>query len=162
MRRRRSNQIVVTGVNVRASFSVSDETRVMVFPYEPHETVQSCLNRVSLLLDPSPVDGSVPEKCATQMVPYHSMGVLSQHGPLMTKKAGDNIALDTVDGTPYECRVSTHSGKPIGTVLHHKYGGGPLRRTLNWDQGGQPKGVDTYARATYSEKPLGLRRRRAG
>lgn len=136
IRRRRSNKIVVTGVNVRASFSVSDETRVLLFPYEPHESIRKYLSGVSLLTEPSAADGLVAERFATPMVPYQNMGIVSHHGPFMVKKQGNGIALDTVDNTPYECRMSTHSGKPIGPVFRKKYGGTALQRTLNWDQGG--------------------------
>lgn len=141
VRRRRSNKIVVTGVNVRASFSASDETRVLLLPYEPHDDVKKYLNGVPLATEPSAADGLVPERFATRLVPYQSMGLLSKHGPLMVKKQGDTIALDTVDGTVYECRISTHSGKPIGPVVRKKFGGGALRRTLNWNHGGAPNGV---------------------
>jgi hypothetical protein len=98
-RRRRSNKFLVTGVNVRASFSVSDETRVMIVPYEPHESVKKYLDGVPLATEPSAAQGLVPERFATSLVPYQSMGLLSKHGPLMVKKHGDGIALDTVDGT---------------------------------------------------------------
>jgi hypothetical protein len=139
-RRRGSNKIVLTGVNVRVSLSVSDETRVMMFVYEPHESVRKFLNAVPLALEPSATMGFVPESFSTKMVPFEEMGLVSRHGPLMVKKAGAGIVLDSVDKTPYECRISTHAGKPIGSVMRQRFGGG-LNRTLNWDQGGQAKGV---------------------
>jgi hypothetical protein len=139
-RRRHSNRIMLKGVNIRMSLSVSDDTRVMIFPYEPHESQWKYLSAVPLSLEPSASLGLVPEMWGTKMVPFDVMGLVSKHGPLMTKKAGDGIALDSVDRTPYECRMSTHGGKPIGSVKKARYGSG-LNRTLNWDQGGQAKGV---------------------
>ena len=141
VKRQNSNKIVVTGVNVRAAFSVSDKTRVMVFPYEPHESVKAHLRKTPLEMQPSALAGQVPEKFATIMQLHDALGMVSKHGPLMTKKAGDTIALDTVDDTVFECRVSTHAGKPIGTVQRKKYGAGTLRPTSNWNQGGAMKGV---------------------
>ena len=141
VRRRRSNKIVVTGVNVRASFSVSDETRVMLVPYEPHESVRRHLDQVDLQIEPDARLGCVPERFSTNMVPYFQTGIVSKHGPLMTKKCGDGIALDTADDTPFECRTSTHAGKPIGSIVRKKFGGGGLRRTLNWDQHGKVEAV---------------------
>lgn len=129
-RRRRSNKILCTGVNLRVSLSVSDDTRVMIFPYEPHESVGKYLSAIPLSLEPSATLGLVPEMFGTKMVPFESMGLVSKHGPLMTKKAGDGIALDSVDRSPYECRISTHAGKPIGPVKRARFGSG-LNRTLN-------------------------------
>jgi hypothetical protein len=139
-RRRGSNKITLTGVNVRMSLSVSDDTRVMMLVYEPHESVRKSLDTVPLVLEPSAALGFVPEVCNTKIVPFEQMGLVSRHGPFMTKKAGDGIALDSVDRTLFECRISTHAGKPVGPVVRQKFGGG-LSRTLNWDQGGQAKGV---------------------
>lgn len=136
IRRRRANKIVVTGVNVRASFSVSDQTRIMLLPYEPHETVRAVLKQVPMVTVPDARSGSVPEAFHTSKVPYQMVGLVSKHGPLMTKKFGSECTLDSVDGTPFECRVSTHAGKPIGPVVRKKMGGGALRRTLNWNQKG--------------------------
>lgn len=140
VRRRKENKIRVTGVNVRASFSVSDETRVMLVPYEPHESVRRQLETVSVVTKPDAKLGGVPEGFVTAMVPYYQLGLESEHGPLMTKKCSSNgdvsVALDSVDGTPFESRVSTHAGKPIGAVVRKKFGGGGLRRTVNWNQDG--------------------------
>ena len=137
VRRRRANKIVVTGVNVRASIAVSDETRVMIVPYEPHDSVRPVLEKLApFQLVPDAKAGHVPEKIVTQMVLSDNMGIVSKHGPLMTKKFGDGIALDSADGTPFESRVSTHAGKPIATPFRKKFGGGGLRRTQNWNQGG--------------------------
>lgn len=141
VRRRTSNKVTVTGVNVRASFSVSDETRVMVFPYEPHDSERRHLAGVPVVMRPDAKQGKVPEFFATEMAHYSQVGLVSKHGPLMVKKSGDDSVLDSVDGTPYESRVSTHTGKPIGTVYRKVFGKGGLRRTLNWDQGGNHKGV---------------------
>lgn len=141
VRRRRANKVVVTGVNVRASFSVSDEMRVMMVVYEPHETVRKHLDAVHCSTVPSAATGGVPEAIETQLVPYHLLGLVSKHGPLMTRKAGSSIELDSVDSSVYESRLSTHAGKPIGSVVRKKFGGGDLRRTLNWNQGGNPKGI---------------------
>lgn len=135
-RKRRANKIVVTGVSIRASFSVSDETRVMVLLYEPHESVRKVLNAVPLETVPNAKAGHVPENWRTVKVPYEALGLVSKHEPLMTKKSGEGIALDSVDGTVFESRLSTHAGKPIGTVVHKKLGGEGLRRTQNWNQGG--------------------------
>ncbi|KAL2052838.1 hypothetical protein ABVK25_006777 [Lepraria finkii] len=136
VRRRSSNKIVVTGVNVRASFSVSDENRVMLMPYEPHESVRRHLETVSVLMEPDVKQGAVPEAFATHMVPFQHLGLVSEHGPLMTKKSGNGVVLDSVDGSPFESRVSTHAGKPMGAVVRKKFGGGGLRRTVNWNQDG--------------------------
>ncbi|KAL9588990.1 MAG: hypothetical protein Q9179_007995 [Wetmoreana sp. 5 TL-2023] len=141
VRRRRANKVVVTGVNVRASFSVSDEMRVMMLVYEPHETVRKHLDTVPCSTVPSAAQGDVPESIATALVPYQVLGLVSKHGPLMTRKAGSGIELDSVDNSVFESRVSTHGGKPIGSVVRKKFGGGDLRRTLNWNQGGNPKSV---------------------
>ena len=137
VRRRRANKIMITGVNVRASFSVSDETRVMVLPYEPHEYVRRHLEKIPLHTSPDAKAGEVPEAFATVKVPYQTTGIVSEHGPLMTKKSGQGIALDTADDTLFESRVSSHAGKPIGPVVRKKFGGGGLRRTLNWNQSGK-------------------------
>lgn len=140
VRRRSSNKIKVTGVNIRLSLSVSDETRVMIFPYEPHESVrQDYLSRVPLRTVPDAHVGEVPESMDTVMVNHHNLGLVSKHSPLMTRKAGDNVDLDSVDGTPFECRVATHAGKPIGSVFRKSFGGGNLRRNLNWDQSASSK-----------------------
>ena len=136
VRRRRSNKIVVTGVNVRASFSVSDETRVMLLPYEPHESVRRHLEETTMVTEPNAELGGVPEGFVTQMVPFQHLGLVSEHGPLMIKKSSGGVTLDSVDGTPFESRVSTHAGKPIGAVVRKKFGGGGLRRTVNWNQDG--------------------------
>ena len=136
VRRRQSNSIIVTGVNVRASFAVSDETRVMLVPYEPHGSVRRYLDGVSVVTEPDAKLGCVPEGFSTEMVPYHLLGLVSEHGPLMTKKSSGGVTLDSVDGTPFESRVSTHAGKPIGAVVRKKFGGGGLRRTVNWNQDG--------------------------
>lgn len=141
VRRRRANKVVVTGVNVRASFSVSDEMRVMMVVYEPHETVRKHLDAVPCSTVPSAVQGEVPEAIETALVPYHMLGLVSKHGPLMTRKAGSSIELDSVDQSVFESRVSTHGGKPIGSVVRKKFGGGDLRRTLNWNQAGNPKAI---------------------
>lgn len=134
VRRRTSNKIVVTGVNVRASFSVSEETRVMVMAYEPHDTVRKQLDAVPVEIRPSAAMGHVPEGWSTQLVNHHAMGLVSKHGPLMTKKSGTSIAMDTVDNTVFECRTASHSGRPVGAVFRKKFGGG-LSRTVNWNQG---------------------------
>lgn len=133
VRRRGSNKLWMTGINVRASFSVSDETRVMLLPYEPHESVARDLASVGVSMEPDPRLGEVPEVLRTRMVPAASLGMLSKHGPLMVKKSGSGIALDSVDGSVYECRMSSHAGKPVGAAYKTKFGSG-LRRTLNWDQ----------------------------
>jgi len=134
VRRRGTNRVVVTGVSVRASLSVSDETRLMLLAYEPHESIVACKTRVAVQLEPSAAHGYVPERFSTIMVPAVSLGLVSKHGPFMVKKEGDSIALDTVDGSLFDCRMSTHAGKPIGPVFHKKFGGGGLTRTVNWDQ----------------------------
>ena len=131
-RRRHSNKIMCTGVNIRMSLSVSDDTRVMLFPYEPHESMKRSLSGVPLSLEPSASLGLVPETFGTRMVPFEMMGLVSKHGPLMTKKAGDGIALDSVDRSPFECRIATHAGKPIGLVKRARFGSG-LNRTLNFN-----------------------------
>jgi len=113
VRRRTANKILVTGVNVRASFSVCDETRVMLLPYEPHEEVRKHLNQVPLFLEPKPSQGLVPEGFKTVMASHHALGLVDKNGPLMTKKSGAHNVLDSVDGSPYECRVATHAGKPM-------------------------------------------------
>jgi hypothetical protein len=133
-RRRDSNKIKVTGVNVRASFSVSDELRMAMFVYEPHQAVRLRLDKVPLETVPSASAGHVPEEFKTMMVPFENLGVVSNHGPLMVKKAGSQIALDSVDGSVFESRVAKHAGRPIGAVFRKKFGGGGLRRTLNWNQ----------------------------
>jgi hypothetical protein len=134
VRRRGANKVMLTGVNVRASFSVSDETRVMLLPYEPHESVARTLASVGVSMEPDPRLGEVPEVLRTAMVPAGTLGLLSKHGPLMVKKSGSSIALDTGDGSVWECRVSNHAGKPIGAAYRAKFGSGVLRRTLNWNQ----------------------------
>ena len=53
-----------------------------------------------------------------------------------------------------ECRVSTHAGKPIGTVQRKKYGAGSLRRTQNWDQPGSKNvgaGFTSWTTDTFNE-----------
>ena len=154
VRRRTSNKIVVTGVNVRASFSASDETRVMLMAYEPHGTVLEHLKtHAPIQTEPSAVAGMVPERFTSKRVGHFDMALVSKHGPLMTKKWGKGLALDTVDGTVFECRTSTHAGKPIGAVFKKKFGGG-LRRTVNWDQTGQPavgKGYTAWTTHTINE-----------
>jgi hypothetical protein len=134
VRRRGSNKLMLTGVNVRASFSVSDETRVMMLLYEPHESLAKSLAGVPVRMDPDPRLGEVPESFSTAMVPASSLGMVSKHGPLMVKKAGTGMALDSGDGSVWECRMSSHAGKPIGAAFRAKYGSGVLRRTLNWNQ----------------------------
>jgi len=134
-RRRGSNKVKVTGVNVRASFAVSDETRLMMFAYEPHASVQQHLDSVPVQTIPSAKGNEVPEQFATHMVPFQNLGIVSKHGPLMVKKAGTAVVLDSVDGSPYESRVAKHPGRPIGAVFRKTFnGGGGLKRTLNWDQ----------------------------
>jgi len=76
----------------------------------------------------------VPEQFSTVMVPAVSLGLVSKHGPFMVKKSGVHVALDTVDDSLFDARISTHAGKPIGPVFRKKFGGGGLRRTVNWDQ----------------------------
>jgi len=154
VRRRRANTVVVTGVNVRLSLATSDQTRVMMFVYEPHESIRDHLDKVPLVTEPSAALGLVPEAFATQKVPFQQMGIVNKHGPLMTKKSGGDIALDSADGSPFECRLSTHPGKPMGrlvtngkpagSVFKKKFGGGALRRTLNWDQKGQMSGFTAW------------------
>jgi len=134
VRRRGTNKVAVTGVSVRVSLSVSDETRLMLLAYEPHESIASCVTRPSVSLEPSVAAGRVPEKFTTRMVPAVDLGLVSKHGPFMVKKSGDHVALDTVDDSLFDARISTHAGKPIGPVLRKKFGGGGLRRTVNWDQ----------------------------
>ncbi len=144
VRRRTANKILVTGVNVRASFSVSEETRIMLVPYEPHDSVRGQLLQhkdAAVETAPNAKLGLVPESFSTHMLSHFDVGLVSKHGPLMTRKSGSEIELDSVDGTPYESRVSTHAGKPIGPVFRKSFGKGGLRRTLNWDQGGAVKGV---------------------
>lgn len=138
-RRRHSNKILLTGVNVRASFSVSEETRVMFVLYEPHEEVLSKLRVLPCDVQPSAVEGKVPETFTTVLQGYYNMGLVSKHGPFMTKKSGAGVALDSVDDTPFESRVSTHDGKPLGSVFRKKFGG-DLRKTLNWNGSGQAAG----------------------
>lgn len=142
VRRRRANKVMVTGVNVRVYLSVSDETRVMAFVHEPHDSVRAHLTAVPLGTVPSAQQGLVPEAFETAMVPYYTTGIVSKHGPLMVKKAGTSVALDSVDDTPFESKLALHGGRPIGqlqsggSVYKKKFGGGALRRTLNWDQSG--------------------------
>jgi len=113
IRRRRANKVMLVGVNVRASFSVAEELRVMILAYEPHETVQLALSSVELVTEPSAAMGKVPDTFKTKLTPFRGLGLVSAHGPLMTKKFGATIQLDSVDGSPYECRVATHAGKPM-------------------------------------------------
>ncbi len=134
VRRRTSNKIAVTGVNVRASFSVSDETRVMLLAYEPHGSIVPHLDKKPVTLEPSVAGGYVPESFTTDMVPAVNLGLVSKHGPFMVKKSESGIALDTLDNSFFDARVSTHAGKPIGSVFRKTFGGGGLRRTLNWNQ----------------------------
>jgi hypothetical protein len=134
VRRRGSNKLWMTGFNVRASFSVSDETRVMLLPYEPHESAAKSLALVGVEMDPDPRLGEVPEYFRTAMVPAANLGLVSKHGPLMVKKSGSGIALDSGDGSVYECRMSSHAGKAVGAAYKTKFGSGTLRRTLNWNQ----------------------------
>lgn len=143
VRRRGTNKLVVSAVNVRWSLCVTDETRVMMFPYEPHDRVREKLNAVPVALEPSAQDGNVPEKGRAQLVPYQMMGVISKHGPLMVRKSQrDILELDSVDGSPYECRLSTHAGKPIGKVSRKVFGRGRgSNRTTNWDQTGEDTGM---------------------
>jgi len=136
VRRRGANKILVTGVNIRASFSVSDETRVMFFLYEPHATVREKLDLVRLSINPSPRQGLVPEGFKTVMATHYALGLVDKNGPLMTKKLGAHNVLDSVDGSPYESRVATHAGKPIGSVFRKSFGKGGLNRTVNWNQSG--------------------------
>ena len=106
----------------------------MALPYEPHESVREHLGKTPLATEPSAIMGHVPEYFTTNRATYDQLGLVSKHGPLMTKKSGSGLALDSADDTPYECRVSTHAGKPMGTVFREKYGGNGLRRTQNWDR----------------------------
>ncbi|CAO1606371.1 MAG: hypothetical protein LQ349_000615 [Xanthoria aureola] len=126
VRRLRANKVVVTGVNVRASFSVADEMRVMMVVYEPHETVRKHLDLVPCSTEPSAAMGCVPEKIETTLKPYGHLGLVSKYGPLMTRKVGTAIELDSVDGSVFESRISTHGSKPIGPVFRKKFGGGDL------------------------------------
>ena len=91
VRRRKENKLRVTGVNVRASFSVSDETRVMLVPYEPHESVRRHLEETTMVTEPNAELGGVPEGFVTQMVPFQHLGLVSEHGPLMTKKSSGHV-----------------------------------------------------------------------
>ena len=136
-RTRRANKIVVTGVSVRLALSGSRETRVMMVLYEPHESVRACLNKVPLETVPDAKLGNEPETFRTVMAPFQDLGLVSKHGPLMTKKFGGGVALDSLDDTPYGSRRSTHGSKPIGSVFRRKIGGEGLRITQNWNQGGK-------------------------
>ena len=108
---------------------------MMAFPYELHGTILRSLHKnAEVKTSPSTRDGLVAEKFSSPRVGYEQMGLLSKHGPLMTKKWGGGLALNTGDGTVFECRTLTHAGKSIGPVFKKKFGGG-LRRTQNWDQG---------------------------
>jgi hypothetical protein len=151
VRRRRANKIIITGVNVRASLSVSEETRVMLLPYEPHESVRQHMEKIPLQTNPDAKAGKVPEAFGTTMVPFHMTGIVSEHGPFMTKKCGSGIALDTADDTLFESRISNHAGKPIGVPVRKKFGnGGALRRTQNWDQlGSRAAGLGYTAWTTH-------------
>jgi hypothetical protein len=141
VRRRGSNKIMVTGVSVRVSVSASDETRMMVLLYEPHETVRKHLEMVSLQTLPNAEVGFTPEKFQTELVAYYNLGLVSKHGPLMTRRCGIGLALDSVDGTPFESRVATHPGRPMGKAMRKVFGGGGLRRTVNWDQASSEMGA---------------------
>ncbi len=143
VRRRGANKVVVTGVNLRMSLSHADQVRVMAVIYEPHESMRANLKAVGIQTFPDAGLGHVPEQFGTQMAPYPAFGLVSKHGPFMTKKSGGgtekpHLALDSVDGTPFECRTSTHAGKPIAPLYRKSFGGKVLQRTVNWDQGGQP------------------------
>ena len=153
VRRRGTNKIVVTGVNVRMSLSVCDETRVMLFAYEPHEALRKYSSAVPVATHPSALLGHVPEQFGTEMVPYSALGVESQHGPLMVRKAGEYVELDSVDGTPFGCRVATHGGKPLGRVFRKSFGRTGLRRTTNFDQSSEDggSGWTHYTKETINE-----------
>ncbi len=78
----------------------------------------------------------------------------------MVRKVGTGEMLDSVDGSPYESRVATYDGKPIGRLLNEagefsgvvfrkKFGGG-LARTVNWDNGAvEDVGAGAQAWKTY-------------
>ena len=144
-RRRTSNKIQVIGVSVRLSLLVSEQTRVMMFVYEPHDEVRRTLDaNAPIVTDPDVrIPGAVPEAFRTRRVSFFDAGLVSKHGPLMVRRAGEGEVLDSVDGTLFESRVATHGGKPIGRLLKQdgesggvvyrkKFGGG-LARTVNWD-----------------------------
>ena len=144
-RRRTSNKIQIIGVSVRLSLLVSEQTRVMMFVYEPHEEVRRALDASApIITDPDVrIPGAVPEAFRTPRVSFLHAGLVSKHGPLMVRRAGEGEVLDSVDGSLFESRVATHGGKPIGRLLNHggesggvvyrkKFGGG-LARTVNWD-----------------------------
>lgn len=157
VRRRQANKVMVTGVNVRVSLSHSDETRVMLFVYEPHETVREHLRRYPVETEPSARNGQVPEQFGGELTPFQMLGLVSKHGPLMTKKFGSDVILDSSDGTPFECRVATHAGKPMGglesggAVFRKKFGGGGLRRTLGWDQKQDMVGYTQWSTSVVNE-----------
>jgi hypothetical protein len=130
-RRRHGNKVLVTRICVRVSLANADTTRLMLFPYEPPEQVVGKLAKVPLKLTPDPVLGEVPEIFDTVRVAYPSMGIVSEHGPLMTRKKAEGLELDDTDGTPYTSRIANHKGKPVGAVYRKKFGG-KLMRTSNW------------------------------
>jgi len=112
VRRRGANKILVTGVNIRASFSVSDETRVMFFLYEPHATVREHLDLVRLSINPSPRQGLVPEGFKTVMASHYDLGLVDKHGPLMTKKMGPDNPSAFPRASPLDTRTATHPPNP--------------------------------------------------
>lgn len=178
LRRRSSNKIQVVGVSVRLSLLVSEQTRVMMFVYEPHEEVRRTLDaNAPIVTDPDVrIPGAVPEVFRTRRVSFFDAGIVSKHGPLMVRRAGEGEVLDSGDGTPFESRVATHGGKPIGRLLNSsgsvyrkKFGGG-LARTVNWDNsaveevGAGAQGWTTHLINEYwrLEKPYTYARENSG
>ena len=69
IRRKGTNKVVVTAVNVRLSFAKSNKTRVILFLYKSYKSVRNILDaKASILLDPSTSSRNVLEIFATDDV----------------------------------------------------------------------------------------------
>ncbi len=110
-----------------------------------HEEVRRALDaNAPIVTDPDVrIPGAVPKVFRTPRVSIFNAGLVSKHGPLMVRRAGEGEVLDLVDGSLFKSRLTTYGGKPIGRLLTHggesggvifwkKFGGG-LARTVNWD-----------------------------
>lgn len=115
------NKVVVETVCLRLTLAVAEETRMMAFLYEPHEEVRKQLDATVLVKEQNVRPEHVPVSFATKRVSFDETGLVSKYGPLMVRKDGSSSILDSSDGTPFESRVTTGVGKPIGDVKRERF-----------------------------------------
>jgi len=164
---RRSNSVTIRGISVRLSLSVSDETRVVAFPYEPHESIWRNISQAPRALTVNTGASTkqvgvagVADTVATIMFPFEKSGLTSEHGPFMTRKGCVDVGgkpqyrLDSPDGTPLDCRISTGSSRPLGGVVKKTFAASGLQRTVNFDNSAKEdvgQGYTQWRTVTVSE-----------